>query len=145
MQLAHIGNGVSVERPSPNYMEDPASPSTIWNQHLKQQQCLQANRWHHHSHSTLDQSTTSATSSTEAGMLKPPVLPLLNGDHSPASMEAETTAMTPKPSVPPQPVRDHYPASARATTEEGMPKPSMPKHKLIGAATQHPWKQCHQP
>ena len=26
MQLAHIGNGVSVESPSPNYTEDPASP-----------------------------------------------------------------------------------------------------------------------
>jgi hypothetical protein len=74
-------------------------------------------------------------------MLKPPVLPLLNGDHSPASMEAETTARTPKPSVPPQPVRDHYPASARAVKEEGMPKPSMPKHSLIEAATQHTWKQ----
>ena len=33
MQLAHIGNGVSVESPSPNYMEDPASPSTRWNHH----------------------------------------------------------------------------------------------------------------
>ncbi len=49
-------------------------------------------------------------------MLKPPVLPLLNGDHRPASMEAETTAMTPKPSVPPQAVRDHYPASMAAVT-----------------------------
>ena len=47
-------------------------------------------------------------------MLNPPVLPLLNGDHSPAYMEAETAAMTPTPSVPPQLVRDHYPASAIA-------------------------------
>ena len=91
------------------------APSTIWNQHLKQQQCHQAHPWHHHSHSTLDQSTTSATSSTEAGMLKPPVLPLLNGYHSPAYMKAETTATTPKPSVPPQPDRGHYPSISKSS------------------------------
>jgi hypothetical protein len=63
-----------------------------------------------------DQTTASATSSTEAGMLKPPVLPQLNGGNSPASMESETTTMTPKPSVPPQPVRDHYSTSTEAVT-----------------------------
>jgi len=52
MQLAHIGDGFSVESPSPNYMETLRPPSTGWNQQLKQQQHHQAHLLHQRSHST---------------------------------------------------------------------------------------------
>ena len=74
-------------------------------------------------HHIGDQGTASATASTEAGMLKPSVLPLLDIDHSPAYMEAETTARMPKPSVPPQPDGDHNPASPTAANIEERPIP----------------------
>ena len=47
-------------------------------------------------------------------MLRPSVLPLLGGDHSPAFIESETTARMPKPPVPPQLDGGHNPASATA-------------------------------
>ena len=74
-------------------------------------------------HHSGDQGTASATASTEAGLLNPSVLPLLDIDHSPAYMEAETTARLPKPSVPPQPDGDHNPASATAANIEERPTP----------------------
>ncbi len=115
MQLAHIGNGVSVESPSPNYIEDPASPLNNMEPALETTSVSSGKPMASSQPQHTGQSTTS-TSSAEAGMLKPPVIPLLNGDHRPASMEAETTSMTHKPSVPPQPARDHYPESTEAVT-----------------------------
>jgi hypothetical protein len=74
-------------------------------------------------HHIRDQGTASSTASTEAGMLKPSVLPLRDIDHSPAYVEAETTARMPKPSVPPQPDGDHNPASPTAANIEERPIP----------------------
>ena len=90
-----------------------------------------------------DQSTASATASTEAGVLKPSVLPLLDIDHSPAFMEAETTARMPNPSVPPQPDGDHNQHQQQQQNNKGCP--SYQCHgSLIGATTQHPWNQRQQ-
>ena len=74
-------------------------------------------------HHSGDQGTASATTSTEARMINPSVLPLLVIDHSPAYMEAETTARMPKPSVPPQPDGDHNPASPTEANIEESPIP----------------------